>query len=595
MDLTVGVYLLLAADRRTSSFPLSIASCACYSFLALLDAVSLFWRPTKHVLSQRVCLVGTGVVPLLLAGGVLALFFLGNDKSGIGRTFCDEGHSSCAWVGDRAILTAFMLWFGAALAQTLYTASYMSRTLPRAGSGGSMQNDTPMSSPMAPTTPVMVERSASIRRVPILRQDTSDEPFSYEAALQAKVTVAPPGHQNSQSQSSGQSNVTFVQTHMANPSHSRSWASTLPTAISGASPRSIYSNLKFSASDGIPSRRGSPDKQEWGGWGIALSSPRHKEKKENVSCSNTYSTTSSKRSRPTKSLTSFRFHLPNSPEPRDDSKSLSSQKRTHTTNDSGSSGGALFRVKTETRTRGLLAGSPMTAAAPITSTTTGRLDSSPGLRHKGPRRLESESLFRSSRRSVTESDGSRISGSPDRRRTSILESFRPRLPDAASFSNRHSWISKSNSSSPTKSVSKRDTWQFPVQHGSSPTEDAFAEWDTSNLECDPAYLVSLQDSREARDLSATPRRRARRSTAGKEGDNNAEEDDEQQQRKNGELVDDDDDHDDTSAFDDSPRSEASLWGGRSVRVASDGSIMAREDGVHGCVSISKLSSRVRTG
>ena len=473
LDIGTGVFILLAISQGQRQQILSISTCASYAIIAVANVATLFLKHIRSNLYIRLTMILASVVPLVLAACTFAFAVLTQSKGAIGQRFCPVD-TACSFAGDPAVLVAILLWFGTGITQSVYTALYINVKSTRSPT---RRTDTPIFTPVRHQD---VQQQMSFR-YPV-QPVNENEPFSFEAALRSR-TDPPPGH--TKEASTLQS--TFIKSHVTNASHSRSWASTMPTAISGASPRSHILPWKNTSEVDDTSRRGSPEKQTWVEWGLGHGSPRHKPKTENLSSSNTHSSTSSSRSRPFKKPNNLKFHLPKSP-------SLSEldilafpvpHSRQHSPKTP-----ALTLTDDET-------------AEPIYATTT-------SVQEASPRRRKRASPIRSSF-DLPFTHRTSNPPSPDRqkKRSSILDAIKPRLPDTRTFS-RTSW---------TPTSSPRKQHQAPRRELD---DTAFSEWDTSHV----SNTIILDDSRNVSG---------------------------------------------SSQF-----SDESVWQGRDVRVASDGSIIERE-------------------
>lgn len=492
-DIGVGVYTLLSVIGQRTPQILGIIACVSYCLCGIVGIGLLFLTDRRHSVYVRVLCAISFIVPVVVEGAALGSALLGPGRSNVGRLFCGES-GTCNWAGDRALLTAFVLWITAAVLQIMYFVMFLgghSMILNGRDSVGSeQQRETP--APSVRSNMVVTEQQAF--RYPLNRNVTDEEPFTLEAALMSKSPIpakTPPGHQPALSSASQTSDPTFVPSHLNDNSHHRSWASTLPTAVSIASPRSS----RFSAQTTPSELRGlSPSKPDWMQWGVASSNPSHTAKKESQSSHASQSSTSSKNSRASRKAPKTLFHLPSSIANRPELPSIPASllRRSH----SKSSSQPVF---------------PNTADP-------AQLDTLSEETH-------SELTLGDRRQSL-----STIKLSPERRRSGIF-GLRSRVPDSP----RSSWILRSPRGSPTRRSFRNSPPKpsDPVFH----SDGAFGEWDTSNLDSESYY----QGISDARDISGplglgVPPSSSRKGSA---------------------------------------QSETSLWQGRSVRVGSDGSVVAR--------------------
>lgn len=522
LNTATGVFIVLAISRHSIVLIIALLACIFHCLTCFVNISSLFL--SKHRLHnyQKLCLVLVSLIPLALTGTALVMTTLDPQDLIIGERFCHD-RMTCTWQGNKSLVIGYMLWFGTGLVQTGYLTLSMTNT-PRTSHVST--------TPSAQSTPVHLdEPSIPVQqkafRYPLMRQTTDEAPFSYEVAL-AKAEMPPPRQQEIEIAITQQ--TSFVQSHAIS---SRSWASTLPTIVNSASPGSLQSKRKHYNSDGeIVSRHGSPEKNDWQGWGLALSSPSHKSRHQNTSLSNTYSSTSSTRSRPSKKLTNLHFHLPKSPVTGLDIQSKPEMDEIVLQNPPVTP--SRITEPTENGRRGDLLGISK-------STTIAERRSTPRRRKQGS--LQISNLLNATPHrlsiSVVSDSSSHASrqNSPGRKRSSIFGSLKPRLPESVPTSpTRHS-LSRTNS--PGKS-----TFKSPARSSFLKLyeDTAFNEWDTSKVESDPSYLVSMTDSR---DLSGShpPRQPSIGSI---------------HSHSTGKSTD-----------------QASVWAGRSVRVSSDGSVVAR--------------------
>lgn len=497
LDLATGIYLLLVVLRDPRDETLGIVTCIVYCIVGILDIASLFTIRMRQSMYIKATGIISVVVQLLIAGATLTKAFLGSHRDALGSYFC-PGQNLCMWAGSRALLTGFVLWCCSVIFQVLYVILYLTGRASSVKPSGGGQEEQETQSPVPSLRSNVVMTEAQAFRYPLTRSQTDEEPFTLEAALKSKTQIAsqaPPGHQTSQSGTSQSSTHTFVPSHMTDGhSQQRSWASTLQTPDSIASPRSSKFAINNSPlTETLPSARSlSPHKID-SNWGIASNKKSHNANKDSQSSFATHSSASSKQSRPTRKTPNMLFHLPSSPAGRPDTSpfAVSLLRRTHT------------------KSR-----SQLDTSLPDEEGGLDTLSEEPHA-EKAP----------SSRRSSFSP-----SKLPKERKRSGVFSLRPLLPGSPK-----SWTQRSPKGSPTRrsfldSPTKRTVPIFD-------SEAAFGEWDTSNLDSEP-YLFGMNDTRNISGSSniGLPEDASRRGSA---------------------------------------QSEASLWQGRSVRIASDGSVVAR--------------------
>lgn len=498
LNFVTGIYIFLLVKGDSKSEIPSIVTCVCACSSGFANIASLLVRAVHSSLVARVIGVASILVNVIMAGATLAIAFLNPFREHLGSFFCSR-RLSCPWSGDRAIFMAFVLWCCAALFQTVYVTLYLT------GYTKDLETKRPATAERDTVTSAasirynMVLKESQAFRYPLNRHHTDEEPFTLEAALNSKIhplPTVPPGHEEPPPKSSQSSNYKFVPSHMTDGSHHRSWASTLPTAASVASPRS--NKIASSYSEGLPTARSaSPSKTEWSNWNLAGSKKSHDANKESLSSIVTHSSTSSKQSRLRKKSPKTLFHLPTTPGSRSDTSSFSIN---------------LLR-KTHSKSLSQLGASSIDEDTPFDTL-----------------REESKSeATRSSRRSSL-SPGK----TPSERHRSGVFGLRPRLPGSP----KSSWSHNSPRGSPTR----RSFQASPSRRAESDfnSDAAFGEWDTSNLDGEQPFLYHL----DTREVSTSASEFAQ--------------------------------HNDTSRKA-SMKSDVSLWQGRSIRVASDGSVVARVD------------------
>lgn len=487
LDLATGIDLVLSVQRSSTVFVLAVLACISYCLLSIVNITSLVITKRQQTFTTRLSFTAIGLAPTLLAGATLTMAILSDGRT-TNSVLCPSP-VHCPWTHDRAVLTGFMLCLGAGVSQAVYTTTYLT-IKHRAALRNTMLDNTPISTPPRSFASMSIRERPPFR-YPIIRKNTDEGPFPYEDALRAKSDMPPPESRRSTSSQSARLDAIFIQSHVGDASHNRSWASTLPTLTHTASPRSLHSHPKSAVSHARTSTSAATsERSDFTACGVALGSPTHKSNKENQSISYTNSSTSSNSIRRAKRLFDYRFHLPSSPVSRldiGDFPKLTPRANTCPINSSPRSS-ILQCVENDEDDDNVLMADTASDSPGRRSTTTARSRDSPRCRtptKKGLRLPVCQRLSFSEKTNLTSPTGP---SSPDWRRSGIFESLRPRLPTARSPT-RASWTGTPHTS---PSRQKHSPGKLSVQED----HNAFAEWDTSNVEQDPSYLVSMKDSRD---------------------------------------------------------------------------------------------------
>ncbi|ORY79977.1 hypothetical protein BCR37DRAFT_82604 [Protomyces lactucae-debilis] len=449
--------------------------------------------------------------------------------------------------------------------------------------------------------------------------------------------------QGSQSSSKAPASVRF---HSARPSHAQSWTSSRPNIASGLSPmpgrgRKGQGEIKLDErqitpqqSPDAPTAGNTPESKRrssaWDTIGLALGSPSkaigliqtqlNNSLRGNAGTHTAHSSTSSSKSKTSKrATTGLRFHLPKHsisnldipavPFHTGDTPELNMSPMTMSTCRADGQIDASSPVPTEPTTS--LPGSPVRLhKGPYSSSA----DLSPQTKPLRPRLKVSPMKYMPDMKmmsagrsatlpvvigepegsptlalSKTQTTGFNVSPmSMQRKRSSILDSLKPRLPEGRSLS-RASWQVGGNTArqqSPTRGSRRNSRQLSPIRRLKSQQDNgtagtrrmsdadlAFTEWDTRQVETDPAYLVDMRDSRDISGSLASPLNSPimleEASTPRSGGMVLSRGGFFQSPAMNYPMS--------PGLFDDSGRDEeVDPWHGRDVRVRSDGSIVHKE-------------------